>query len=182
MIDEYVKKLVKYGMSKNLVKKEDEIFVTNRILETLALDEYTNPQVDDFSNLEDILKAILDYACEKGLIENTIVHRDLFDTKLMGCLTPLPSDVQCKFFELYQKSPVSATDWYYEFSQNTDYIRRYRICKDIKWSVETEYGNLDLSINLSKPEKDPKSIAAAKSAKQSGYPKCKQQPVLYLIH
>ncbi len=172
MIDEYVKKLVKYGMSKNLVKKEDEIFVTNRILETLALDEYTNPQVDDSFDLEDILKAILDYACEKGLIENTVVHRDLLDTKLMGCLTPLPSDVQCKFFELYQKSPVSATDWYYEFSQNTDYIRRYRICKDIKWSVETEYGNLDLSINLSKPEKDPKAIAAAKSAKQSGYPKC----------
>ncbi len=172
MIDEAVKKLVNYGISKELVKREDEIFVTNRILEVLNISDYTNPKVADSCELEEILKEILDYACEKQLIEDDILHRDLFDTKIMGCLTPLPSAVQKRFFELFKNSPEEATDWYYEFSQNTDYIRKYRIKKDIKWSVQTEYGLLDLSINLSKPEKDPKAIAAAKSAKQSSYPQC----------
>ena len=115
---------------------------------------------------------ILDYSVEKGLIDDTIINRDLFDTKLMSVLVPPPHEVIEEFKKLYLQSPERSTDWYYKFSQDTDYIRRYRITKDIRWQTETEYGNLDLSINLSKPEKDPKDIAAAKSAKQKGYPKC----------
>ena len=116
---------------------------------------------------------MLDYAWEKGLMpENDITHRDLFDTQIMGLLTPRPSEVIGKFHALYEKSPRQATDFYYKFSQDTDYIRRYRIARDRKWTVDTEYGRLDITINLSKPEKDPKAIAAARAAKQGGYPKC----------
>ena len=123
--------------------------------------------------LEPVLKELLDYAVEKGIIEDSIVYRDLFDTKLMGCITPRPSEVIRKFREIYsQKSPSAATDYYYKLSCDSDYIRRYRIAKDIKWTADTEYGKLDITINLSKPEKDPKAIAAALNAKQSGYPKC----------
>ena len=123
--------------------------------------------------LEDILAQIMDWAYENGVMqENSVVYRDLFDTKLMGALVPAPSVVIKKFRELYKESPKKATDFYYDFSCNTDYIRRYRIAKDRKWKAETEYGTLDITINLSKPEKDPKAIAAAKNAKQSAYPKC----------
>ena len=123
-------------------------------------------------NLEEILKVLLDFACEKGLVENSVVYRDLFDAKLMNCLMMRPSEIQKKFWELYQEDPKKATNYFYKLSQDSDYIRRYRIQKDKKWTVDTEYGTLDITINLSKPEKDPKAIAAAKLAKQSGYPKC----------
>jgi len=173
MINESVKKLVCYGLETGLIKDCDTVYVTNRILEALRLDEYDDPQ-ESFENvnLEETLKELLDFAVEKGIIEDSIVYRDLFDTKLMACLMPMPHEVIEKFNALYEESPEKATDYFYKLSCDSDYIRRYRIVKDIRWKVPSQYGEIDLSINLSKPEKDPKAIAAAKNAKQSGYPKC----------
>lgn len=173
MISESISKLVQYGIQNSLIKEADRTYIVNRLLEVLLLDEFEDCEISSCElDLEQILKEILDYACEKGLIEDNIVSRDLFDTKIMGCIVPPPHDVIEKFEMLYKSSPKLATEWYYKFSQDTDYIRRYRIKKDLRWKADTEYGELDISINLSKPEKDPKAIAAAKSAKQSGYPKC----------
>ncbi len=172
MIDEQVRKLVCYGLEKGLFTERDEIYVTNRILEFLQLDEYNCDTAFSAVDLEETLKALLDYAAEKGLLENDTTHRDLFDTKLMGALMPRPSEVTNKFNELYAISPKAATDYFYTLSQDSDYIRRYRVAKDIKWLTATPYGELEITINLSKPEKDPKAIAAAKNAPQAGYPKC----------
>lgn len=172
MIDEQVRKLVCYGLERGLFTERDEIYVTNRILEILQLDEYNCDTVFSDVDLEETLKALLDYAAEKGLLENDTTHRDLFDTKLMGALMPRPSDVTNKFKELYAISPKAATDYFYTLSRDSDYIRRYRVAKDIKWLTATPYGELEITINLSKPEKDPKAIAAAKNAPQAGYPKC----------
>lgn len=172
MIDKSIKKLVCYGMEKGLFTERDRIYVTNRILEILNLDEYDCEEEFTNVNLEATLKELLDFAVEKGLIEDSIVHRDLFDTKLMGAMMPRPSEVTDRFYELYNESPKSATDYFYSLSCDSDYIRRYRVEKDIKWVTATEYGDLDITINLSKPEKDPKAIAAAKNAPQAGYPKC----------
>ena len=173
MIYESIKKLVTYGLESQLIAPSDRVYATNRLLEILCLDEYDEPS-EEYENvdLESTLAELLDYACEKGLCENSVVYRDLFDTKLMGALTPRPSEVELEFFTLYDRSPKEATDYFYKFSQDTDYIRRYRIKKDVRWLAPTQYGELDITINLSKPEKDPKAIAAAKNAKQSGYPKC----------
>ncbi len=172
-INSLIAQLVQYGKEKGLVAKEDEIYTINRLLEILHLDEYKETVCEEEMKLEDILAQIMDWAYENGVMqENNVVYRDLFDTKLMGALVPAPSVVIKKFRELYKESPKKATDFYYDFSCNTDYIRRYRIAKDRKWKAETEYGTLDITINLSKPEKDPKAIAAAKNAKQSAYPKC----------
>ncbi|MEE1160999.1 MAG: UDP-glucose--hexose-1-phosphate uridylyltransferase [Acutalibacteraceae bacterium] len=172
MIDKSIKKLVCYGLEKGLFSERDRIYVTNRILEILNLDEYDCDEEFTEVNLEETLKELLDFAVEKGLIEDSIVHRDLFDTKLMGAMMPRPSEVTDRFNELYKDSPKSATDYFYKLSCDSDYIRRYRVEKDIKWVTDTEYGGLDITINLSKPEKDPKAIAAAKNAPQAGYPKC----------
>lgn len=172
MINKSIKKLISYGLECGLFTKRDEFFVTNRILEILNLDEFECGESFGAINLEETLKELLDYAVQKGLIEDNITERDLFDTKLMSALLPRPSEVTEKFYSLYSESPKAATDWYYKFSCDSDYIRRYRIAKDVKWVTATEYGDLDITINLSKPEKDPKAIAAAKNAKQSGYPKC----------
>ena len=174
MIEESIAKLVQYGMEQGLLQEEDRIYAINRILEVLKLDDYQEQeQVPEHPDLEETLNELLDYAAEKGLMEhNSVVYRDLFDTKLMDCLMPRPSEVTAKFRELYQKSPVEATDYFYKLSQDSNYIRRYRIKKDMRWSLPSPYGDIDISINLSKPEKDPKAIAAAKLAKQSGYPKC----------
>lgn len=172
MIDKSIKKLVCYGMEKGLFTERDRIYVTNRILEILNLDEYDCEEEFTDVNLEETLKELLDFAVEKGLIEDSIVHRDLFDTKLMGAMMPRPSEVTDRFNELYNESPKAATDYFYKLSCDSDYIRRYRVEKDIKWVAATEYGDLDITINLSKPEKDPKAIAAAKNAPQAGYPKC----------
>lgn len=174
MIYNSIKKLVQYGLETGLVKEEDRIYTTNRLLEVLGEEEYEEP-AEEYQNvdLEETLKELLDYAAEKGILENnSVVYRDLFDTKLMGCLVPRPSEVIEAFRRHYEKSPREASEFFYKFSQDTDYIRRYRIKKDIRWSVPSVYGDIDISINLSKPEKDPKAIAAAKLAKQSGYPKC----------
>ncbi len=169
-----IRKLVCYGLEKKLISAEDRIFAANLICEALHIDDYA-PSDDIYTDveLEPVLRELLDYAAECGIIEDSIVYRDLFDTKLMGCLTPRPSEVIEKFRRLYrEKSPAAATDYFYKLSGDTNYIRRDRIAKDMKWTADTEYGKLDITVNLSKPEKDPKAIAAALSAKQSSYPKC----------
>ena len=173
MVYEAIKKLVTYGMETGLISEEEKIYSTNLILDVLKLDDYEEPEESyEKVELEPVLKELLDYAVEKGLIEDSVVYRDLFDTRLMNCLVPRPSQVIKTFKEKYAASPEEATNYYYKLSRDSDYIRRYRVCKDMKWVTKTEYGDIDITINLSKPEKDPKAIAAAKLAKQSGYPKC----------
>ena len=169
----YIKQLTEYGIQKGLMEETDRIYATNLLLDALGLDGYEEPDsIDEHAALEETLKGLLDYACEHKLIGDSVVERDLLDARLINCLLPRPSQVIARFQELYQESPKKASDYFYQFSQDTDYIRRYRICKDMKWVVESPYGEIDITINLSKPEKDPKAIAAAKLAKQSGYPKC----------
>ena len=184
MIQKAIAQLVLYGLAAGLIERDDSIYTANRLLELLQIDElapeaeemileYESAGDDPQTDLEDILRIICDYAAGQGLIEeNTVAYRDLFDTKVMGLLTDRPSHVSRRFYDLYRTDPKEATDWFYKFSQDTDYIRRYRIVKDRKWKTDTSYGELDITINLSKPEKDPKAIAAARSAKQTAYPKC----------
>ncbi|MBQ8823331.1 MAG: UDP-glucose--hexose-1-phosphate uridylyltransferase [Lachnospiraceae bacterium] len=173
MICSLIKQLVAYGVKTGLVEKEDVIFTTNKLLELFGLEELCECVAPADAELEEILKGMLDYAVEAGLIEDSITYRDLFDTKIMSMLMPRPSEVIKKFRQIYaEQGAEAATDYYYDLSRNSDYIRRYRVCKDMKWVAPTAYGDLDITINLSKPEKDPKAIAAAKNAKQSGYPKC----------
>lgn len=171
MVNTYIASLVQYGLNTGMIEECDKTYITNRILETLGMYEYVEAVPMELP-LEEILKGLLDYAVEKGICEEDITSRDLFDTKLMGILTPMPREVRGTFAKLYAEDPVKATDWYYKLSQDTDYIRRYRIKKDVRWKTKTQYGDLDITINLSKPEKDPKAIAAAKNAPQTGYPKC----------
>ena len=163
--------LIQYGLDKNLIEPCDKTFTINKLLEILGLNSYT-PVEPEKHPLEVILRRLLDDAVRRGVCQDDITSRDLFDTRLMGALTPAPRELRQKFCELYQEDPKEATDWFYKLSQDTDYIRRYRVQKDLRWKTKTEYGNLDITINLSKPEKDPKAIAAAKAAPQSGYPKC----------
>ena len=172
-----IRKLVSYGVKTGLVPEEDVIFTTNKLLELFCLDELEDSDEMismEESELEQVLSSMCDYAYEKGLMaENSVTYRDLFDTKIMSMLMPRPSEVIRRFHELYeQESPEAATDYYYKLSKDSDYIRRYRVCKDMKWIAPTKYGDLDITINLSKPEKHPKAIAAARNAKQAGYPKC----------
>ena len=174
-VNGYLTALVNYGLSKGLIEPCDQTYITNQLLMTMGLDSF-EPEEAPALELEDILAGLIDDAVARGVCADNITARDLFDTKLMGVLTPLPREVRAKFAALYAEGPRKATDWYYTFSQDTDYIRRYRIKKDLRWKTETEYGALDITINLSKPEKDPKAIAAAKSAPQSGYPKCQLCP------
>lgn len=169
-----IKKLVQYGLDHHLIEPEDTIYTINRYLEIFHLDEYEDPDISgEEIVLEDVLNNLLNEAYDRYLIKgNDVVTRDLFDTALMGVLTPRPSQVIRNFWKVYREDPKKATDFFYDFSQNTDYIRRYRVKKDMKWQVESPYGTIDITINLSKPEKDPKAIAAAKNAAQSAYPKC----------
>lgn len=173
-INTSIAKLVKYGLDTGLLPEEEKIYATNQILEVLHLEEYEEPaKLEGEISLEETLDELLDYAWQQGLMaENSVVYRDLFDTKLMNCLMPRPSQVIGEFWKRYEYSPREATEYYYKLSQDSNYIRRYRVCRDRKWVTKTEYGDLDITINLSKPEKDPKAIAAAKKMKQSGYPKC----------
>ena len=184
MIQEKIRELVNYGLLTGLVEPEDEVYTTNRLLELFELDDYGEPfgtcpafckeeRDRAVAALPKILEEMLDYAAKKGILkEDGVVYRDLMDTKIMGCLVGRPSEIIRRFWREYEKSPEAATDYFYRFSQDTDYIRRYRICRDEKWVAPTQYGDLDITINLSKPEKDPRAIAAAKLAKQGGYPKC----------
>ena len=171
-IETCLESLISYAMNKGLAEPVDHQVLLNRLLDLLHMDDYAPSQELQSENLEEILGGILDYACQNGLCEDNITARDIFDTRIMGALTPMPREVIRTFYEKYEKDPVSATDWYYDFSCNTDYIRRYRIAKDMRWKYPSEYGVMDITINLSKPEKDPKAIAAAKNAPQAGYPKC----------
>lgn len=171
-----IRKLTAYGILTGLVPEEDKIYTINRLLELFQLQEIDDSEEEvcvSVEDLEGILAEMLDYAYEAGLMEeNSVVYRDLFDTKIMGMLVARPSEVIRTFRALYAENPKKATEYYYKFSCDTDYIRRYRIRKDKKWIASTEYGDLDITINLSKPEKDPRAIAAARNAKQSSYPKC----------
>ena len=174
MVDTYIAKLIQYGVESGLIPEEERIYSTNQILEVLEKDDYEAP-AETYADVDlaDTLEHIMEYALETGVLKDSgVVSKDLFDTKLMNCLTPRPAQVIRTFRENYAESPKKATDEYYKFSVATNYIRKDRIAKDRKWKVASEYGDIDITINLSKPEKDPKAIAAAKLAKQSAYPKC----------
>lgn len=186
MIETRILELVEYGLVTGLITEKDRIYTTNRLMELFQLDDIEDELFESYRSgesmtqesakaaLEDILGDMMDYAYEKGIMkENSIVYKDLFDTKIMGCLVARPSEVRARFKDLYENtSALAATDYFYKLSCDSNYIRRQRIKKDLKWTTDTEYGTLDITINLSKPEKDPKAIAAAKNAKQSAYPKC----------
>ena len=186
MIQERILELVKYGLTTGLVDPADEVYTVNRLLEVLGVDDIEDEtfekveaqpawtQEEAEEKLEGILEDMMTYAYDNGIMkENSIVYKDLFDTKLMGCLVNAPSVIRARFKDLYDnESSLAATDYFYKLSCDSNYIRRQRIKKDMKWTTDTKYGTLDITVNLSKPEKDPKAIAAAKLAKQSGYPKC----------
>lgn len=192
MIQNRILELVEYGLVTGLIAEEDKIYTTNALMELFQIDDiedcvmekfamckkeangYTMTQESAEAVLEDILEDMMAYAYENGIMkENSIVYKDLFDTKIMGLLVARPSEIRAKFKDLYENtSALAATAYFYKLSCDSNYIRRQRIKKDQKWTTETEYGTLDITINLSKPEKDPKAIAAAKNAKQSAYPKC----------
>jgi len=166
-------KLVQYGIDTGLTPECERIYTTNLLLDVFGEDDY---EAEAFAgegiHLEEVLAALLDEAVKRGLIEDNIVDRDLFDTRLMNCLMPRPVQIQESFFEKYEISPAEATNYYYKLSQDSDYIRRYRVSRDQKWKVDSSYGAIDITINLSKPEKDPKAIAAARNVPSRGYPKC----------
>ncbi|MDO4415046.1 MAG: UDP-glucose--hexose-1-phosphate uridylyltransferase [Erysipelotrichaceae bacterium] len=175
MLQKAISELVEYAVRKEWITEEDRIWASNRILEALNVNGFEGlTEVNgELREIQEILNDLCDDAYERGVIEgNSAAYYDLLDTKLIGLLVPRPAEIISKFNELYAASPKQATDWYYEFSNDTNYIRRQRIAKDRKWTVDTEYGVMDITINLSKPEKDPKAIAAAGKAKSSGYPKC----------
>jgi len=172
-INYYITALVDYAKRTRLISELDEAYCTNRLLELLGLCDFERVDATDAPELAEILGAICDFAYERGLIENnSVVYRDLFDTKVMGIFTARPSEVISTFEALYKTSPEAATDYFYALSCDSNYIRRDRIRRDLKWRVDSEYGEIDITVNLSKPEKDPKAIAAAKLLPQSGYPKC----------
>ena len=172
MLSENIAALVQYGIETGLVPACEKIYTTNLLLDLFHEDDYEEPSVIPAKPLEAILRDLLDIAVKRELIPDSIAYRDLFDTRLINCLVPRPSQVQQLFWEKYKHSPIEATEYFYKLSQDSDYIRRYRVCKDQKWKVKSEYGDIDITINLSKPEKDPKAIAAARNAKASSYPKC----------
>lgn len=173
MLNAEIKKLVQYGINTGLLPECEKVYATNLLLDLFHEDSFEDCEIDeDQIELEEVLKNLLDEAVNRQIIEDSIGYRDLFDTKMMNCLVPRPYQVQEEFFKCYEKSSKEATDYFYKLSKDSDYIRRYRIKKDMKWKVDSAYGEMDITINLSKPEKDPKAIAAAKNAKQSSYPKC----------
>ena len=173
MIDGSIEKLVNYALAQGLIEECDRVWAENALLNALGLDSFTRPErAEDHNELEPILAELIAYGVEHGLLDDSITEKDLFDSRLMGLLTPRPSEVIRSFQALYAESPEKATDYYYHLSRASDYIRTYRVVKDLKWKSATEYGELDITVNLSKPEKDPKAIAAAGKAKASGYPKC----------
>ena len=175
MMDREIQALVTYALDTGLIEPCERMWAVNTLLEALGLDSYTEPETPAERPVEltAVLTALMDDAHARGVLkEDSVVYRDLFDTMLMGRLTPRPAQVIDKFRALYAQSPETATNWYYQFSQDTNYIRRDRIAKDVKWLSPTEYGELDITINLSKPEKDPKAIAAARNLPVSAYPRC----------
>ena len=171
-INRAIKSLALYAEREKLAEREDFHYIINQICQVLEHDSFEDCYIDEIAPIEEILSSMLDYAVDKGICENSVVYRDLFDTKIMGVITPRPSEVIREFNKHYANSPQEATSYYYNLSKKTDYIREYRIKNDVKWITKTEYGDIDITINLSKPEKDPKAIAAALRMKQSAYPKC----------
>lgn len=174
MLHKYIKLLVNYGVQTGLTPACEGIYTTNLLLDLFQEDSYEDVDISDCASmdLEEILSKLLDEAVKRSIIEDSVTYRDLFDTKMMNCLMPRPAQVQQTFQDKYAVSPKEATDYYYKLSQDSDYIRRYRVKKDLKWKVDSPYGEIDITVNLSKPEKDPKAIAAARNAKASSYPKC----------
>ena len=173
MLSESIKKLVQYGVESGITPECERIYATNLLLDAFGESEYTEPETEYAKiDLEETLNELLDEAVKRGIIEDSVVYRDLFDTKLMNCLMPRPAQVQKEFWDAYKEDPEKATDFFYKLSQDSNYIRRYRVKKDQNWTVDSKYGKIDITINLSKPEKDPKAIAAAKLVKSSSYPKC----------
>lgn len=173
MIYDVLQELINYGIKNNLIEKEDEIVVRNQLIDTIGLENWENPEkISETRSVQKILDDIIEYSCKNGIIPETNASKDLFDTKIMGIFTPLPSSVRKKFYSEYENSPKNATEWYYKFSKDVNYVRSERIEKDIKWKYNCEYGELDITINMSKPEKDPRDIANAKKSKAVNYPKC----------
>ena len=173
LVKESVNKLLNYALEQSLIEEADIDFAVNQLLDLLQLESFEFVTENHVQNIDEILQPILDYAVEKGIITNdTIDERDLFDTKIMGLLMPRPSAVNVKFEQLQMVDPKLATDYFYQISKASNYIRTERVAKDKQWQVDTIYGKLDLTINLSKPEKDPKTIAKALAMPASGYPKC----------
>ena len=173
MINTQINELVAYGLKCGLVSKDDQIFVSNQLLDLFRLSEFHEEEILKSRPLAEILEDMVSYAHQQGILEeDTIAWKDLFDTRIMGLLTPLPSVVRSRFQSLYQEDRKKATDYFYKLSQDTNYIRTDRIAKDEKWVTDTEYGPIDITINLSKPEKDPRDIARAGAVKSTGYPSC----------
>lgn len=177
MIYDDIQRLISYALKNELITQEDIYVIMNQFMEIFQLNDWHETDAEcENSEIDEILCPLVDYACSHNIISDTIAYRDLFDTKLMGVLTPMPREVTAEFRRRYAKSPETATDWYYKFSQDLNYVRKGRIAKDLKWTYESEYGILDITINRSKPEKDPKDIAAARAVKASSYPKCQLCP------
>lgn len=173
MIYDVLQELINYGIKNNLIEKDDEIVVRNQLIDAIGLENWENPEeISETRSVQAILDDIIEYSCKNGIIPETNASKDLFDTKIMGIFTPLPSNVRKKFYSEYENSPKNATEWYYKFSKDVNYVRSERIEKDIKWKYNCEYGELDITINMSKPEKDPRDIANAKKSKAVNYPKC----------
>ncbi|MBD5129548.1 MAG: UDP-glucose--hexose-1-phosphate uridylyltransferase [Ruminococcaceae bacterium] len=177
MICNSIQKLIDYAVRTDLTTTEDRYVVRNSLMEILKVNNWEEPQnTDNSQTVDEILGELVDYACENGIIEDTSAYRDLFDTKLMGAVTPFPREVIREFYARLERSPEEATDWYYEFCKALNYVRAGRIAKDMKWTYESAFGTLDVTINLSRPEKDPRDIAAARNAVASSYPKCQLCP------
>ena len=173
MIYQAIERLIDYGVRKNIITVEDIYYVRNRLIDALRLSDWQECSADaEGMTVDEILAPIISYAIEQGIIQDTQNSRDLFDTRIMGLLMPMPREVIARFEERYELSPEDATSWYYMFSRDVNYVRAERIAKDLKWKYTSEYGELDITVNLSKPEKDPRDIANARLAKASGYPKC----------
>lgn len=177
MICNEIQKLINYSIKSGLIEKEDEYVIRNQLMDALCVYDWEESEVKENNFvIDDILDRLTDYACENKIIDDTTASRDLFDTKLMGIVTPFPREIIGRFKQLCSQSPKKATDWYYDISQKLNYVRAGRIAKDIRWQYESEYGTLDITINRSKPEKDPRDIAAARTAKATAYPKCQLCP------
>ena len=173
MIEQSIQELIQYGIEKELITSEDEIFLRNQLMDLLQLSAWETPALPEvLPTIDEILDKLVSYAAEKGIIIDSNAARDLFDTRIMGLLTERPHTVNRSFFAAYHRSPEEATDWYYQYSKDTNYVRAGRIAKDLRWTYDCEYGTLDVTINRSKPEKDPRDIAAAKNQPQTKYPAC----------
>ncbi len=166
-----INQLLDYGLKKEMIADSDVYYSANLLIDLFGLNDFERVETLD-SSIYEILDSMLKYAVNEGLIEDSITEKDLFDTKIMHCIMPRPSEVIHRFYDLYQEDKKSATDYFYALSIASNYIRKSRIDKNIEFSKFYKYGDIQITINLSKPEKDPKDIARAKSVKSSNYPKC----------